>query len=118
MLTLKDLVNRIYDGKKCIGFTYTVTDKSRSLDDPSRECFEAQWKAGVEPRQWQVRIVLDRNGVADSQVYNFTYTMPRSGLSLPLIAATGLRYMQMQLQQEIQNKSNANFVIGELLKDM
>lgn len=118
MLKLKELENRIYEGKNCVGFDYRVFDTSRAKDDPNGFCFEVRWRKAVEPGRWVMSIVLPRNRDCDSQVFNFDYQMPREGLDLTLIAATGLKYFQLYLKQEIQVKSNYDFVLGDLLKDM
>ena len=44
--------------------------------------------------------------------------MPKSGLPLELIAATGLKYFQLYLKEEIQNKTNFDFALSELLRGM
>lgn len=118
MLVLKDLTNRVYKDKQCVSFEHTVIDKDRALDDEQRNCFVARWTKGNEIGLWNIQVVLDRTRDADSQVYRFGYVMPRDGLPLELIAATGLKYFQLYLQQEVQIKSNYNFVLSELLKDM
>ena len=63
-------------------------------------------------------IVLDRTRDADSQVYSFDYIMPKSGLPIGLIAATGLKYFQLYLKEEIQTKSGYDFALGEILRGM
>lgn len=113
MLTLKDLDNRVYSGKICSEFNYTLKD------DKGRPKFRANFIRGQEDEnEWQMRIVLDRTRDADSQVYTFRYIMPKSNLPLELIAATGLRYFQLYLKEEIQTKSEYDFILGNALKGM
>lgn len=113
MLKLKDLENRVYEGRTCIGFDYTVTNEQKE------RLFEARWRRSKDDiGEWHMQIILDRTRDADSQVYNFGYIMPRPGLPLELIAATGLKYMQLYLKEEIQKKSEYDFALGEILKDM
>lgn len=115
MLNLKDLENRVYSGKTCIGFDYVVKDKT----EKSKNLFEARFRKVKEnEEQWNLLIVLDHTRDADSQVYNFGYIMPRAGLPLELIAATGLKYFQLYLKEEVQNKINYDFILGEVLKGM
>ena len=98
MLTLRDLDNRVYSGKICSEFSYTLKD------DKGKPKFRANFTRGQEEQEeneWQMRIVLDRTRDADSQVYTFKYIMPKSNLPLELIAATGLKYFQLYLKQEI-----------------
>ena len=115
MLKLKDLENRVYSGKVCVGFEYTVKD------DEGKNLFEAKFRK-IErldkTNQWYLQIVLERTRDADSQVYGFGYIMPKERLPLELIAATGLKYYQLYLKEEIQKKTNYDFALGEILKDM
>lgn len=112
MLELKDLENRIYSGKQCIGFDYFLKDEK------GKPQFRANFTRGQEENEWQMRIVLDRTRDADSQVYRFDYIMPKSGLPLNLIAATGLKYFQLYLKEEIQTKTEYDFMLGEILRGM
>lgn len=112
MLKLKDLDNRVYSDKKCIRFECAIKDEK------DETILIARYDKGKEENEWHMSIVLDRTRDADSQVYNFFYIMPKSGLPLELIAATGLKYFQLYLKEEIQNKTNIDFVLGELLRGM
>lgn len=111
MLDLKQLVNRIYKGKDCVAFDYELTNEK------GEQMLQARY-ALIGPNEWQMRIVFDRTRDADSQVYTFGYVMPKSGLPLPLIAATGLRYFQLYLKEEIQTKQLIDFGIGEVVEGM
>lgn len=112
MLTLKDLSNRVYNDRICSEFSYTLKD------DKGKPKLTANFWRGQEENEWQMRIVLDRTRDADSQVYKFGYIMPVSNLPLELIAATGLKYFQLYLKEEIQKKSEYDFMIGDALKGM
>lgn len=112
MITLKDLSYRIYSGKICSEFSYILRD------DKGKSKFKANFLRGQEENEWQMRIVLDRTRNADSQVYTFGYIMPKSNLPLELIAATGLKYFQLYLEEEIQTKSEYDFILGDVLKGM
>lgn len=112
MLTLKDLENRVYSGKQCIGFDYMAKNEK------AEKQFEARFRAGTEKNEWNMQVVLDRTRDADCNVYNFGYIMPKSGLPLELIAATGLKYFQLYLKGEIELKMSYDFLIGEITKGM
>ena len=114
MLTLKDLENRVYSGKQCIRFEYTI-----KLDDNNKKHAIARFERQLDnPTVWNMRIMFDRTRDKDSEVYNFGYVMPREGLPLELIAATGLRYFQLHIKEEIQAKSNIDFEIGKIIQGM
>lgn len=114
MLKLKDLENRVYRGKECIRFEYIIQKEDRINNKPE---LIATFKKVVE-NEWQMQIVFNRTRDKDHDVYNFAYIMPKSGLPLELIAATGLRFFQLTLKEEIQNKSNLDFALGDVLQGM
>lgn len=117
MIKLKDLVNRVYDGKDCIRFEYEVIDTEASRNTSS--CFIARyWRDPVVPVQWNMQVVIPGNRDCDCQVYTFNYVLPREGMNLDLIAAIGLRYFQLRLKEDIQNKTAWDFALGEVLHDM
>lgn len=116
MLKLKDLELRSYVGKKCTSFSYTLKD------DKSEEAFTAKFTnidhQSSQAKEWVMLIVLDRTRDADSQVYRFSYMMPKANLPLELIAATGLKFFQLYLKEEIQSKVAMDFLLGERLEGM
>lgn len=111
MITLKDLTNKVYKGRTCTRFEYIV----KSDEDFIVVNFE---RKEDNPAEWNMRIILDRTSRKDSDVYNFGYIMPRENLPLELIAATGLRYFQLYLKEEVQTKSNLDFIVGEIVRGM
>lgn len=116
MIKLKELDNRAYVGKVCVGFTYTVKNEE------GESLFKADFTAGDymtgAPKEWYMLVVFNRTRDADSQVYRFGYEMPRIGLPLELIAATGLKYFQLYLKDEVNVKIGIDMVLGELLEKM
>lgn len=111
MITLKDLVNRVYSDKICIRFEYNIPIEGKYL----------VIRFGRNPEriaEWNMQVVLDRTRDKDSEVYNFGYVMPKDDLPLELIAATGLKFLQLYLKEEVQGKSNLEFTIGEIIKGM
>lgn len=122
MIKLKELINRVYGGKEdkeCVSFEYQVLDTDMVANNPERNCFAARYQRSVaDTKRWRMQVVLPRDRDCDSQVYTFDYVLPKDGMDLVLIAAIGLKYFQMRIKEEIQRKSNWDFVLGELLKDM
>ena len=114
MLTLKDLENRVYSGKQCTRFEYVIKLNNENKDQVVAR-FERQL---TNPTEWNMRIIFDRTRDKDSEVYNFGYVMPRDNLPLELIAATGLRYFQLHIKEEVQAKSNLDFELGNILQGM
>lgn len=118
MIKMRELINKKHIDKVCVGFSYDVMDTNKLVSDRETVLFSADFVKGMQPGEWNMRVVLPRTRDNDSQVYNFGYVLPREGLPLELIAATGLKYFQLFLKEEIQRKSNFDFVLGDLLKDM
>lgn len=111
MIKLKDLQNRVYSGKMCVRFEYEIViDNEHSI--------LAAFKRMTNPNEWNMQIVLDRTANKDSEVYNFGYIMPKDNIPLELIAATGLKYFQLHIKEEIQMKSYLDFGLGEITSGM
>ena len=112
MLILSDLKNRVYSDKQCTRFECNIM-----MDKDSKQEIEAVFKK-VALTEWRMQILIDGTRDKDTEVYNFRYIMPRSNLPLELIAATGLKYFQLYIKEEIQLKSSLDFELGEILKGM
>lgn len=111
MIKFKDLQNRVYSGNICTRFEHTVKiDKEHSI--------LTTFKRMDNHNEWNMQIIIDRTRDKDSEVYNFGYIMPKSNLPLELIAATGLKYFQLYLKEEVQIKSNLDFEIGRIVEGM
>lgn len=111
MIKLKDLQNRVYSGKACTRFEYEFVANDKKVI--------AYFNRNAEnSAEWNMQIILGRTRDKDSEVYNFGYIMPRDGLPLELIAATGLKYFQLYLKEEVQAKSNLDFELGSILQGM
>lgn len=108
MIRLSDLQNRVYSGKTCMRFEYElkVGDNKTAI---------AMFTRAVEDvNMWTMHLVLDRTRDKDSEVYNFTYILPKGNISLMLIAATGLKYLQLHIKEEVQMKTDLDFALGEI----
>lgn len=111
MIKLKDLKNRIYTGKACIRFAYEFVANEKQII--------AYFDRNTENQaEWNMQIIFGRTRDKDSEVYNFGYIMPRNNLPLEVIAATGLKYFQLYIKEEVQNKSNIDFELGTILQGM
>lgn len=109
-LKLKDLQNRVYSGRECVRFEVLVPvgDNEFVLAQFAKQTYCT----------WNMRIVLNRTRDKDSEVYNFGYVMPKDNVPLELIAATGLKYFQLYLKEEIQKKTEIDFTLGTMLEGM
>lgn len=115
MIKMKELLNRVYDGNKCVRFEYPLVLHNVQP--------KVRWTAMFErmegtPCGWSMRVCVPRTRDKDTEVYCFEYILPRDNLPLELIAATGLRYFQLYLQEEIQAKSEFVMVLGSAVEGM
>lgn len=114
MIKLKDLQNRVYNGRDCVRFEYAIMVGDKYV--------YAQYRKGdnchITGEEWNMQLVFGRTRDKDSDVYNFGYVMPKSGMPLELIAATGLKYLQLYIKQEVQMKSSLDFEIGRIVEGM
>lgn len=115
MLQLKDLKNRVYSDKRCVRFEVIIPIGNNKAELAQ---FFKETNNNEDHETWTMRIIFDRTRDKDSEVYTFSYILPKANIPLELIAATGLRYFQLKLKEEIQNKSNLDFVLGDILSGM
>lgn len=116
-IKLKELVDRKYEDKEPMEFRYNL---DLGKDDRAQEMylqFHFQ-RAAKDSNVWMLTTKIARVEAADSQCYYIGYEMPRSGLPLELICATGLRYFKLQMQSEIQLRTNIDFSIGAVTEGM
>lgn len=112
MIKFKDLQNRVYSGKQCIRFEYAIMVGDKYI------YAQFQRQPGETGQHWNMQIIFGRTRDKDSEVYNFGYIMPKDNLPLELIAATGLKYFQLYLKEEVQAKINLDFTLGDILTGM
>lgn len=117
MIALKQLINRQYEGKKPVEFEYRLDLGKDENSKPITTSFVFQ-RASVESNVWMMKTQFNRTANSDTQCYYIGFEMPRDNLPLELICATGLRYFKLQMQQEIQFRSNIDFSIGAVTEGM
>ena len=110
MIKQSDLINRMNDGV-CVGFDYML-----NVDEKKMRCEFTRTKD--QPLVWNMMVVIGKTRDADSQVYKFSYQLPKLNMDLTMIAAIGLKYFQLHLKEEVQIKSNMDFTIGEITNGM
>ena len=117
-MKLKDLENRVYEGRQCVRFEYTI--KGEHPEENALVTFKkiravGATKEGRAENVWQAKMLLDKTHYMETQVYNIELTMPRHDAPLVLVCSTGLHFIQMLLKEEIQRKSVLDFAIGEAI---
>ena len=111
MINQSDLVNRMNINGMCVDFDYIL-----QIDETRTRCRFTRDKN--QPLVWNMMVVLKRTRDADSQVYNFSYQLPKHNMDLTMVAAIGLKYFQLYLKEEVQLKSGMDFAIGEITNGM
>lgn len=109
-ISFKDCIDKHYFDKQCIKFSYILTDDDESFG------LEVTFKRNIaiDENVWTMSIIIPNDEYAESQLYHFTFKMPKSNMSMELIATTGLKLWQQYLKSEIQAKSLIDITIGEL----
>lgn len=111
MIKQSDLVNRMNINGMCVDFDYIIQiDKTRIRCRFTRDI--------NQPLVWDMMVIIKRTRDADSQVYNFSYQLPKMNMDLTMITAIGLKYFQLYLKEEVQAKTNMEFTIGEIINGM
>lgn len=113
MIKFGELKNKVYRNKECVQFEYGIP-----LNEGKHVYYAKFNRQENNSLEWNMQIIFGRTRDKDSEVYNFGYIMPREGLPLELIAATGLKYLQLHIKEEVQAKSNLDFTLGEILTGM
>lgn len=112
MIKQSDLQNRVAVNGVCVDFDYYL-----EVDNgPRIRCRFVRSKDDF--KTWCMDVVLKRTRDADSQVYSFSYQLPKEYMDLTMVAAIGLKYFQLYLKEEIQLKSNIEFALGEITANM
>lgn len=118
MIEIKELKNRVYEQKDCIAFDYELLDSDENKRE-KKVLMEARFKREkTDGKIWRLMVVFPRTEHADSQVYFVVFQMPKPNMDLRLVCATGLRFFQMKLKEEIQEKVIIDFEIGSVTEGM
>lgn len=109
----KDLKQREYEDKECVAFVYDIVfgenEESRIL-----RCFYHR----VKEKIWQLEVWDYCTANKSDVIYRWVYDMPKNNMSLKMICAFGLTRLQLQMKEEVQMKSEIDFTLSELLKDI
>lgn len=118
MIKLRELEHREYLEKKCIYFEYKCKAKDESGNDQILFVSRFAFNGNDEIDSWVMQIILLQSGMRESQVYTKEFVMPRRNLDLTLICATGLRYFQNCLKEEMMKKMLMDFAITDFTEGM
>lgn len=118
MIKLKELEHREYLGKKCIYFEYKCKTKDESGNDQILFVSRFAFNGNDDYDSWIMQIILLQSGMRESQVYTKEFVMPKKNLDLTLICATGLRYFQNCLKEEMMKKMLMDFAISDFTEGM
>ena len=105
-----ELVNRKNDqtSKQCLGFEYEL-----NVDMGDNTCRIIPFRFNkLETTVWSVETVIGNH------VYRVAYDIPHPNMDLVMVAAFGLRNIQYQIEQEVQEKSIIDFTIGDATREM
>ena len=114
MVTINELKNRVNATERriCVAFEYEVGGQKFVFTR------HAENIPSEHDKIWYLETHIPRTNKKDTENWYIAYVMPKAELPLPLICATGLRYYQNQLKEEIQHKSEMDFELGNVLEGM
>lgn len=121
MIKAKDLVNRVYMDRRCIGFEYPMANPNIDPEETGvedRTIHLVFVSIDGDCKNWRLGVNIPRDEFEDGQAYAIRYEMPMKFMRIEVVAATGMKYLQAVLQQEIQRKTAIDFAMGELLEGM
>ena len=117
-ISLKEIENRKYDGKELMSFEYTVKD----LEGPHGETQVLRvWFERINPQMCGIETnnpTYKVFTIDDDKVYQKLYIMPKSGMPLELVGATGLNQLRSIFQTEAGHKEMLSYTIAEIIRDM
>lgn len=111
MIQQKELYNRLYDGKICVGFTYDLVDKETK--EVQRILFNKD-KGSI----WKVSTLFRGSYMSVPQFYEVEFTPPKENISLVMVASIGLKWLQAYMKSELDYKMGLVLLIEENTKDM
>ena len=119
-INIKDIINRKYSEtlKALISFEYVIKD----LEGPHGEPQELRvWFERVKPEDYG----LDENKpayeiytIVNDVVYRKVFGMPKSGMSLEMVVASGLVLLGTIFKEEAAQKEMLSYTIADIVKDM
>lgn len=117
-INLKEIENRKYNDNIPVSFEYTV----KGLDGPHGETQEMRvWFEKVNTEAYGLDVTKPAYKVftiIDSVVYEKIFAMPKTGMSLELVVATGLNLLRFTFQEEAAYKEMLSYTIADITKDM
>lgn len=106
-----ELNNRVYDGRHCIGFSYTLHDCESS------PIADMMYKLVDGCKEWEVSMVVRSKLYGHKRFYSIKYSMPKDRMPIEVIAESGMMHIQDEVKSEIAAKSVIDFSIGDVLSD-
>lgn len=119
MIERKEILHKEYDEDKktCIGFQYVLNDTDITKDEPiARFIFR---KSKIVNGSWKSQAYLRDSFTSDlHNLLQFTFQTPKDDMSIEMVCAIGLNLFQNLLKQQIQDYSNLDFAVGEIIRGM
>lgn len=111
-LELKELTNRVYEGKDPVSFEYRISDS----DGKALGIFH--WERIGNEREWSCILFIRANQNVETRVYSVLYSLPNkshiSSIPLTLVANVGMKLVQGFLKESIREEMAIDFIVGEV----
>lgn len=121
-IKLNEIENRKYIGRELINFEYVIKD----LQGPHGETQElriwfekisselAERVYGLNPD----KPAYDMYTIVDDKIYRKIFGMPKNGMPLEMVVASGLVLLGTMFKEEAANREMLSFTIADIVKDM
>lgn len=120
MVKMKEIINRKIDSetKETVAFEYVL----KGLEGPYGEEQELRvWFEKLKPEKYALQVnkpVYRVFTIIGDELYDKNFTMPKQGMGLDMVVATGLTVLRLMLQDEIAYKEMISYTMADITKDM
>lgn len=83
MLKQKDLFNKAFVGRDCVGFELPIANGDKTI-------FTKAVYTKLDEITWRIELQLDKTDRRDRIYYDAVYTMPKTNMPITTVATTGL----------------------------
>lgn len=112
-IKMSELANKRIVNKRVVQYDYPLT---YSDSEGFEQTLYMNFKM-IKDDEWRLFVLFAPTQEKESQIYQFNFRLPKPNIELSIVTATGLRLLQMVLQDEIQEKHLVEFQITNVIEE-
>lgn len=112
---MSNLINKEIKNKEICKFDFDIVYEDRELNEQKLRVNFTKIYNQVTINEWKIFCKIEPTQEKETQIYEFNYQLHKKNTDLTLIVATGIRLLQVIIQEEIQEKSRIDTNITEML---